>query len=402
MKLAFAHDHLFQVDKNGNLFTGGSFNNQIWERYLNHFDEITVLARVENLKDKNNNKTYNHFDLEETQLVSVPSLSGPVKQFSNKKKAKDIIRNVLMDSDALIARLPSETGNLAISIAKELNMLYAVEVVACVWDALWNHGEIIAKIYAPIAMYKMKERVLDSPYTLYVTNEFLQKRYPTGGKSANISDVEIYEVVENAFELRSRKSNDGPTKIGMIGSLKNGIKGLGVALKAFQLLDRKNIDFQFYILGDGDVKIWENQSQKLGIRGKVNFCGILPGGEPVLKWLDQMDIYIQPSFQEGLPRAVIEAMSRGCPVVGSNAGGIPELIDDSCIHKAGDYKGLANSIERIIREKDYSLALTKMNLVSSKAYKKDKLDKKRNEFWNLFVADCVRKKGVLELLSDDL
>ncbi len=387
MKLVFAHDHLFQLDKNGNLFTGGSYNNQIWERYLNHFDEVTVLARVENLQDQNSNKIYNPFDLKETQLVSVPSLSGPIKQFSNKKKAKEIIRNALMNADVLIARLPSEIGNLAISIAKELNMLYAVEVVACVWDALWNHGELLAKIYAPIAMKKMKERVLDSPYTLYVTGEFLQKRYPTRGKSVSISDVEIYKVYENALELRSRKSNNGPTKIGMIGSLKNGIKGLGVALKAFQLLDRKNIDFQFYILGDGDVKIWENQSQKLGIRSKVNFCGVLPGGEPVLNWLDQMDIYIQPSFQEGLPRAVIEAMSRGCPIVGSNAGGIPELIDNSCIHKTGDYKSLASRIERIIREKDYSLALTKMNLESSKAYKKDKLDKKRNEFWDSFVAD---------------
>ena len=69
--------------------------------------------------------------------------------------------------------------------------------------------------------------------------------------------------------------------------------------------------------------------------------------------------------------------------------GIPELIDNSCIHQAGDYKSLANSIERIILEKDYSLALTKMNLESSKMYKKEVLDKKRSKFWDSFVEDCV-------------
>lgn len=50
MRLAFAYDHLFQQDEEGNLFTGGSFNNQVWKRYLNHFDEIIVLARLEKTK----------------------------------------------------------------------------------------------------------------------------------------------------------------------------------------------------------------------------------------------------------------------------------------------------------------------------------------------------------------
>ena len=263
MKLAFAHDHLFQLDNDGNLFTGGSFNNQTWERYLNHFDEITVLARVENLEDKNNNKIYNRFDLKETKLAPVPSLSGPAKQFTNKKEAEKIIREVLINSDALIARVPSEIGNLAINVAKELKMLYAVEVVACVWDALWNHGKPFAKIYAPIAMHKMKNSVMHSPYTLYVTNEFLQKRYPTKGKVANISDVEIYEVFEESYEIRRKRLNNHIYKIGMIGSLKNRIKGWDIALKALKKLDSKNINFEFYALGDGSTKKWGRISERI-------------------------------------------------------------------------------------------------------------------------------------------
>lgn len=390
MKLTFAHDHLFQQDEKGNLFTGGSFNNQTWERYLNHFEEITVLARVEKLKDKYNNKTYNSFNLKETRLVPVPSLSGPAKQFTNKKAAEEIIRNTLMNSDVLIARLPSETGNLAIKIAKELNKLYAVEVVACVWDALWNHGNPLGKIYAPIAMRKMQKMILNSPYTLYVTSDFLQKRYPTNGKATNVSNVEIYDAFEESIELRYSRVNNRIYRIGMIGSLKNKIKGWDIAFRALKILNERNIDFEFHILGDGDIEKWANISEKYGVGNKVKFCGVLPGGEPVLKWLDQIDLYIQPSFQEGLPRAVIEAMSRGCPVAGSDAGGIPELIDNSCIHKAGDYQDLADSMERIILNRDYSLMLSKMNLETSKKYKKSILDKRRSEFWNLFAEDCLK------------
>jgi glycosyltransferase involved in cell wall biosynthesis len=48
----------------------------------------------------------------------------------------------------------------------------------------------------------------------------------------------------------------------------------------------------------------------------------------VFDWLDAIDIYVQPSRQEGLPRALIEAMSRGLPAFGARTGGIPELIDE--------------------------------------------------------------------------
>ena len=139
-------------------------------------------------------------------------------------------------------------------------------------------------------------------------------------------------------------------------------------------------------------KSGEELAKELNIRDKIEFCGVLPGGEPVFKWLDKMDLYIQPSFQEGLPRAVIEAMSRGCPIVGSSAGGIPELIDKSCVHKPGDYNGLADSIERIIMDNDYSMMLTEMNLNTSEKYKKSFLDEERNKFWNSFVEDCLNRK----------
>lgn len=239
MKLVFAHDHLFKKDKYGNLYTGGSFNNEVWKRYLKHFDEITVIARLDNKIVDVQNK-YNNFDLPQTTFVQIPSLSGPVAQFKNRPIAKRKIRSVLKKSDALIARLPSEIGNLAIQVAKELNMPYAVEVVACVWDALWNYGSLQAKIYAPIATYKMKKNVKNAPYVLYVTENFLQQRYPCLGKTTNVSDVEIDKILDENLTKRLNKIENKKqlTKIGMIGNLNNRIKGWDIALKALKLLKK--------------------------------------------------------------------------------------------------------------------------------------------------------------------
>ena len=55
-------------------------------------------------------------------------------------------------------------------------------------------------------------------------------------------------------------------------------------------------------------------------------------------------VYIQPSRIEGLPRALIEAMSRGCACVGSSVGGIPELLNNQYIHEVNDYNSLAVKI----------------------------------------------------------
>lgn len=386
MRLVFAHDHIFKKDKFGNYYTAGSFNNDVWKRYLKHFDEVIVIARLDSKPVEKENK-YNKFNLKNCSFQPIPSLSGPITQFKNRSLAKTIIKNKLIEADALIARLPSEIGNLAIDVANELGKPYAIEVVACVWDALWNYGSIQAKIYAPIAMYKMKKRVKNSPYTLYVTNKFLQKRYPSNGESVSVSNVEIPEVSDKCLEARLKKirSKSRLSKIGMIGNLNNRIKGWDTAIRALEILAENNIDFELHILGDGNKTRWEKIAKELDVNNKVFFHGVLPSGGPVFKWLDDIDIYIQPSFQEGLPRAVIEAMSRGCPVIGSTAGGIPELIDQDCLHKPGDYKRLGELLLSTMLDIKKAEKISVTNFKKSKLYKKELLDNKRSNFWSTFV-----------------
>ena len=63
--------------------------------------------------------------------------------------------------------------------------------------------------------------------------------------------------------------------------------------------------------------------------------------------LESIDIYIQPSKQEGLPRALIEAMSMGVPALGSTAGGTPELLEEVFIFNKGDPAEIADRILKL-------------------------------------------------------
>ena len=88
--------------------------------------------------------------------------------------------------------------------------------------------------------------------------------------------------------------------------------------------------------------------------------------EKIFDYLDNIDIYIQPSKQEGLPRAFIEAMSRGCPSLGSKVGGIPELLNSDCVF----HKGSVHEICELLKTLDTKRMLkeAKTNFEKSKEY----------------------------------
>jgi glycosyltransferase involved in cell wall biosynthesis len=143
-------------------------------------------------------------------------------------------------------------------------------------------------------------------------------------------------------------------------------------------------------LGPGDPRLWQAKASRLGLASRIEFCGVVPSGVEVLSWLDTVDIYLQPSFQEGLPRALIEAMSRGCPAIGSTAGGIPELLSADCLHRPGDADGLGRLIVAGITDRAWQRAQATRNFAVAQDYAKDRLDAQRGAFWAAFARHAAR------------
>lgn len=385
MKALFAHDHYFYHDGMGNYFSSGKLPYTVWERYLEVFDCIHVVCRKKELQSNDSIlPKLNKSSGPNVTFHPVPSLSSPLGKLVNHRIVKNTFDEIMQDVDVIIARLPSEIGSMAVTMAKKKKIPWAVEVVACAWDGLWNYGNIQGKLYAPFAALKTKRLIKQSSYALYVTNHFLQKRYPSKGYTAACSNVELPYIKDNVDNDGTIISNNLVPVIGVIASLSGYHKGLDTALKALNEVDSRGYDFKFKILGDGPRDVWKNKSEMIGIESKVEFCGTLASGEEVLEWLDHIDIYIQPSNQEGLPRAVIEAMSRARPVVGSTAGGIPELIDPACLHRPKDHHKLAELIIKMLNDRDFRCHQAKVNHLKSKKYIKSNLDRVRSEFWMEF------------------
>lgn len=105
-------------------------------------------------------------------------------------------------------------------------------------------------------------------------------------------------------------------------------KGVYELINAFRKIISKYPAVHLILLGSGPedkiIKrvILENRSDK-----KIHLIGRRPHDE-VVKWLKSSDLFVLPTYNEGLPNALLEAMACGLPVIASNVGGIPEVVTD--------------------------------------------------------------------------
>ena len=90
MRLLFVHDTKIKEDIKGTFYTGGSFNNEVWNRYLSISTELCVIARKDqSLYDVEIAKSeFNYFDRERIEFVEIPDLNDSIKNFTNYKTTK--------------------------------------------------------------------------------------------------------------------------------------------------------------------------------------------------------------------------------------------------------------------------------------------------------------------------
>ncbi|MEM6742406.1 MAG: glycosyltransferase family 4 protein [Pseudomonadota bacterium] len=106
------------------------------------------------------------------------------------------------------------------------------------------------------------------------------------------------------------------------------IKGLGILLEAFAKVRKAHPAVRLRLVGDGPDRTWlEAKAKTLGVAEHVEFTGY-QSQDQVAEHLAQSDIFVLPSFAEGVPVVLMEAMAAGLPVIASRVAGVQELVED--------------------------------------------------------------------------
>jgi glycosyltransferase involved in cell wall biosynthesis len=384
-RIVFAHDNQFLRATDGEVYS--SRGRWPWDRYLAFADRLSVVSRMEDLPAGTDTSGLELSSQPRVSFVPVASLSGPLLQFTNRRAAGQVLEREIGGANAVVVRLPSEIGNLAARTAERLGKPWAVEVVTCTWDALWNYGNWQGKVYAPVSWWKTRRVVRRAPFAFYVTERFLQRRYPSRGRTVGVSDVELPALDAAVLDARLARIRSGPepARLGLIAALSVKFKGVQTALEALGSLRDRLPELELRILGSGDPTPWRKLAREHGVDDIVRFDGTLPPGEPVLRWIDELDLYLQPSFQEGLPRSLVEALSRGLPALGSTAGGIPELLPPECLHRPGDAGRLGELIGAAVEDREWLARQAERNFETAKGFRAELLEVVRSSFWREFA-----------------
>jgi len=248
------------------------------------------------------------------------------------------------------------------------------------------HGTFMKEAYKMIKLKKLKkdlymkiigEKILKKAKSIHLLTqeekEHFLEFYPEFENKIRVIpnglDLSQFEINLNKSDLTKKYPHLKNKKIILFLSRINWKKGLDVLIPAFAKLYNEDKSFHLLIVGkdDGDgyekkVRQWVND---YGIIDAVTFAGFLTGKDKLMA-LYGSDLFVLPSYSEGLPTAVIEAMACGVPIVVSDKVGISREIKQ---YNAGTivktnvedvYNGIKNVFQNLDKAKGMALNAKKM------------------------------------------
>jgi len=140
-------------------------------------------------------------------------------------------------------------------------------------------------------------------------------------------------------------------RIIFVGRL-DAVKGVPLLLDAVAALREKHPDMHVSIVGDGPHRAQlEQQAKALGLEGILHFLGY-QSQDAVAGLLAEADMLVLPSFAEGVPVVLMEAMAARLPVIASQVAGVSELVEDG----VSGYLIPAGDVQRLIARLDHLLS----------------------------------------------
>lgn len=381
MQILVPNEIRFLEAEDGTVWVHSTAIYEHWAEYLEVFDEVNVLARVQSVKDVPS--SYLRADGPGVKYTNLPYYQGPAQYVSKHRELTDIVQRAVASAEAITLRAPGQISSIVKSIVPA-GRPYGVEVIGDPFD-VFSPGAVKHPLRSLFRIWftrQLKGVVKGASSVAYVTESYLQQRYPSSGGAF----VTYFSAlgVDDAYYLQEPRTFAGGSRLVRcitVGSLEQLYKGTDVLIKAVSLCRERGADLSLTIVGDGRYRSdLQKISEELGLEGRVHFLGQLPSGDAVREQLDRSDIFILPSRTEGLPRAMIEAMSRGLPAIGSSVGGIPELLSDEDLVPPGDAKALAAKLYEVLIDTDRMAQMSRRNLQRARNYSLGNIKKRKGGY----------------------
>lgn len=286
--------------------------------------------------------------------VLVPSLVRPVSPWKDGCALVALVRILRAKRPAIVHTHTSKAGVLGRIAA----WLAGVPVVVHTphGHVFYGHfGAVKSRIFVQVERMLCRMTTALVALTSAERDDHLERRVGSAGRFAVIPsgiDVERFRGARLEGRRIPPEFNCPPdaTVIGSIGWLTD-IKGHRVLVEALHCLKDEFPQAHVVIVGSGGQReALQAQAESVGLHDRVHLVG---HRKDIERCLAGMDCFVFPSLNEGMGRALIEAMAAGLPVVASRVGGIPAIVrheENGLLVPAGDGRALSEALRRLITD----------------------------------------------------
>jgi teichuronic acid biosynthesis glycosyltransferase TuaC len=214
-------------------------------------------------------------------------------------------------------------GYAAVRVGSKLNIPVVVQAI----------GSDLNCVDGGLQLRQVQEVLRKSDVILTVSGALRQRAIDLGADSkraqaiVNGCDTSIFHVRAQAECRRSLGIDADATLVVFVGRL-DILKGVVELVHACKLIEHRFPSLRLVMIGEGPAKAAvEHAAATAGFSDRLQSVPRCTSAE-VARWLGASDVFTLPSYNEGCPNAIVEALRCGRPVVATRVGGIPELVDE--------------------------------------------------------------------------
>ena len=400
MKLIVTTNGRLFKNSSGEYYTGIVYEYDFFRRYFDVFEEIRLVAHVEYKEDISNMMRVDGPGLE---VFEVPFPHGKLDYIMKYSAIARQLKRSINGCDAAVLRIPDQLAFQLFPILKKNHIPIGVEVTSNSWE-FFEKGAMksfLRPILRRLWDFQQKNACREADATSYVTKYAIQKRYPPSNKkntfttSCSSVDTGFCKPGKKDFGVQPLKNL---SCLHVSGSISGKAKGHKELVEAAVILKKKGRTLEINWVGSGKldddieglITAHALKVTRLGKRSHDEVAGLM----------NEKDLFVFPSYREGLPRVVVEAMANGMPCVGTNIAGIAELLDRDMLVPVRDSAALAGKIEYLADNPKQLTLQSERNINTAAEYTPSVLSEKRKEFYRFIRKLAIERDENKDQISE--
>jgi phosphatidylinositol alpha-1,6-mannosyltransferase len=376
-------DHAFH-EKDGRLLDNYCFDEAFFSDYVKVFGSVRLVCRVAPGLPPAGAFPAGGPGVE---WEALPNLRGARWMLWAALTGRRRMRSLVGTASCVVVRVPGELGWWASLAAREAGTPLMMEVVGeprSGWTT--TRPGPVASVIGALQARRLRRLARWVDAASYVNRTDLPRLYPCRAE-VPWEAISSVRLERNQLRPARRAPHDAAEiRVAFVGTFTRRKRVADIVL-ACGALRAQGLAVSAVLVGDGpDRTSVEEAVKRHELGAAIRLPGHIADRDALWAVLDNSDAFVMPSASEGLPRAVLEAMARGLPAIGSHIPGHAEVLAQEAMFPVGDHAALASILRRVATDPGLYRRLSEHSVTTAAGFLDEVLSPRRRRLYEHLVS----------------